>query len=99
MVLRTRLAIEQHGFEGRARQISLIKFHVAGVMQRGARPRDPGPRRARHHRRHACWRWFYAHERGARIYDGPDEVHKMVVARRILHDTLRRKGGHAGARE
>ena len=22
--------------------------------------------------------------RGARIYDGPDEVHKMVVARRIL---------------
>jgi len=24
------------------------------------------------------------HERGARIYDGPDEVHKMVVAKRIL---------------
>jgi len=22
--------------------------------------------------------------RGARIYDGPDEVHRMVVARRIL---------------
>jgi acyl-CoA dehydrogenase len=22
--------------------------------------------------------------RGAHIYDGPDEVHKMVVARRIL---------------
>jgi alkylation response protein AidB-like acyl-CoA dehydrogenase len=22
--------------------------------------------------------------RGGRIYDGPDEVHKMVVARRIL---------------
>jgi acyl-CoA dehydrogenase len=24
------------------------------------------------------------HARGGRIYDGPDEVHKMVVARRIL---------------
>ena len=28
--------------------------------------------------------YFYRHERGARIYDGPDEVHKMVVAKRIL---------------
>jgi alkylation response protein AidB-like acyl-CoA dehydrogenase len=27
---------------------------------------------------------FYAHERAAHIYDGPDEVHKQVVARRIL---------------
>jgi alkylation response protein AidB-like acyl-CoA dehydrogenase len=27
---------------------------------------------------------FFFHERGARIYDGPDEVHKTVVARRIL---------------
>jgi acyl-CoA dehydrogenase len=28
--------------------------------------------------------WFYRHERPARIYDGPDEVHKTVVAKRIL---------------
>jgi alkylation response protein AidB-like acyl-CoA dehydrogenase len=27
---------------------------------------------------------FFRHERAARIYDGPDEVHKSVVARRIL---------------
>jgi alkylation response protein AidB-like acyl-CoA dehydrogenase len=27
--------------------------------------------------------WF-RHERGARIYDGPDEVHKSVVAREAL---------------
>jgi len=27
---------------------------------------------------------FYLQARFARIYDGPDEVHKMVVARRIL---------------
>ena len=28
--------------------------------------------------------WFYRQERAARIYDGPDEVHKAVVARRML---------------
>jgi alkylation response protein AidB-like acyl-CoA dehydrogenase len=28
--------------------------------------------------------FWYRHERGARIYDGPDEVHKSAVARRIL---------------
>jgi alkylation response protein AidB-like acyl-CoA dehydrogenase len=27
---------------------------------------------------------MYAMARGARIYDGPDEVHRMVVSRRIL---------------
>jgi alkylation response protein AidB-like acyl-CoA dehydrogenase len=27
---------------------------------------------------------YYVHERGARIYDGPDEVHKMAVSKRIL---------------
>jgi alkylation response protein AidB-like acyl-CoA dehydrogenase len=28
--------------------------------------------------------WMYRDARYARIYDGPDEVHRMVVARRIL---------------
>jgi acyl-CoA dehydrogenase len=28
--------------------------------------------------------FWYRHERGARIYDGADEVHKTVVAREIL---------------
>ena len=28
--------------------------------------------------------WWYRHERGARIYDGPDEVHKAVVAQAVL---------------
>ncbi len=32
---------------------------------------------------------WWAHERGARIYDGPDEVHKIAAARRLLK-------GHAG---
>jgi acyl-CoA dehydrogenase len=28
--------------------------------------------------------FWYRHERAARIYDGPDEVHRAVVARRVL---------------
>ncbi len=28
--------------------------------------------------------WWYRHERAARIYDGADEVHKTVIARRAL---------------
>jgi len=30
--------------------------------------------------------FFYREERAARIYDGPDEVHKMVVARSLLRN-------------
>ena len=33
---------------------------------------------------HTPLAFWYRHERGARIYDGPDEVHKSSVARRIL---------------
>jgi alkylation response protein AidB-like acyl-CoA dehydrogenase len=28
--------------------------------------------------------FFYREERGARIYDGPDETHKSSLARKIL---------------
>jgi alkylation response protein AidB-like acyl-CoA dehydrogenase len=35
--------------------------------------------------------FLYRHERAARIYDGPDEVHKMAVARRILKGYAGRK--------
>jgi acyl-CoA dehydrogenase len=28
--------------------------------------------------------YWFRHERAARIYDGPDEVHKWSVARRIF---------------
>jgi len=30
--------------------------------------------------------FWYRHERGARIYDGPDEVHKSALARKILKE-------------
>jgi alkylation response protein AidB-like acyl-CoA dehydrogenase len=71
------------GTYGAREEISLVKFFVAGVLEKvidraiqvhGALGMtDDTPLAA-----------FYRHERAARIYDGPDEVHKVVVARRIL---------------
>ncbi|MCP9486882.1 MAG: acyl-CoA dehydrogenase family protein [Gaiellaceae bacterium MAG52_C11] len=64
-------------------EVSLIKFFAAGVLHdvidraiqvhggRGLTDLSPLGQ-------------MYIHARGARIYDGPDEVHRMVVARRIL---------------
>jgi len=64
-------------------EISLIKFYAADVLSRvidralqvhgalGLTDRSPLSH-------------MYAAARGAHIYDGPDEVHRMVVSRRIL---------------
>ena len=83
LVLRTAERIEREGAAAARDDVSLIKFHVAGVMQRvldhalqthGAAGLLDGTPLA----------FWWRHERGARIYDGPDEVHKTAVARRIL---------------
>jgi acyl-CoA dehydrogenase len=64
-------------------EISLLKFYAARVLNdvvdralqvHGALGLTDGTPLAA----------MYALARGARIYDGPDEVHRMVVARRIL---------------
>jgi acyl-CoA dehydrogenase len=83
LVLHTAWRIETEGAFGARDAISLIKFSVASTLQRvldralqtlgGLGMTDDTPI--------AMW---WAHERAARIYDGADEVHKQVVARRIL---------------
>lgn len=83
MVLDTAWHIDREGQYAVRDQISLIKFYVAGVLQTvldralqvhgGLGMTDDTP----------IAHWF-RHERAARIYDGPDEVHKRSVARRIL---------------
>jgi acyl-CoA dehydrogenase len=83
MVLRAAWTIDARGLYEAREQISLIKFFVAGVLGRvldhaiqthGALGMTDDTPLA----------WWYRQERAARIYDGPDEVHKMVVAKRIL---------------
>jgi len=75
--------IDKEGLYAAREEISCVKFYVAGVLCRildravqthGALGlTDDTPLAA-----------LFRHERAARIYDGPDEVHKSVVARRIL---------------
>ncbi len=83
MVLDTARKIDAEGVYAARDEISLIKFFVADVLMQvldralqtlgGLGMSDDTPI--------AFW---YRHERASRIYDGPDEVHKMSVARRIL---------------
>ena len=70
-----------------------------GRRQRGhgrPRPRDPGPRRARDVGRHPAGRRCGASSRMLRVADGPDEVHKMVIARRELNRAAKRSEGGGG---
>lgn len=83
LVLETARKIDAKGTYAARDEISLIKFYVPGVLMRvldralqtlgSLGMSDDTPL--------AFW---YRHERASRIYDGPDEVHKMSVARRIL---------------
>ena len=85
LTLKTAWTIEQRGWKAARQDISMIKFLVAGTMQRvvdralqvhgGLGMTDDTP-----------LAFFYRHERAARIYDGPDEVQKLSLARRILKE-------------
>lgn len=83
LVLQTARKIDEEGASAVREDISLIKFFVAGILQQvldraiqvyGARGLTDA----------TLLSYWFRHERGARIYDGPDEVHKVVVARAAL---------------
>lgn len=83
LVLQAARAVDELGARGARVEISQIKFFVAGVLQRvvdraiqvhgGLGVTDD-----------TILSFIYRHERAARIYDGADEVHKSVVARKVL---------------
>jgi acyl-CoA dehydrogenase len=91
MVLHAAWKMEKEGAAEARDEISAIKFYAANVLQRvldraiqthGAMGlTDATPL--------AFW---WGHERGARIYDGADEVHKSSLARRILERYGLKKG-------
>ena len=83
MVLHAAWTIEKKGFSAARDQVSLIKFYVANVMLQLV-DRAIQLHGALGITSDTILAHYYVHERGARIYDGPDEVHKMVVAKRIL---------------
>jgi alkylation response protein AidB-like acyl-CoA dehydrogenase len=83
LVLHAAWTIDSHGISQAREAISLIKFHVAGVMLEVV-DRAIQTHGALGISDDTILSWFYRQERAARIYDGPDEVHKAVVAKRIL---------------
>ncbi|HVK86146.1 MAG TPA: acyl-CoA dehydrogenase family protein, partial [Kofleriaceae bacterium] len=83
MVLHAAWTIEHKGFDRARDQVSMIKYYVADVMLRVV-DRAIQLHGALGITSDTILAYYYVHERGARIYDGPDEVHKMVVAKRIL---------------
>ncbi len=93
LVLETAWKIEAEGTRAAREEISLIKFHTARVLGR-VLDRALQAHGALGMTDLTPLAYFYRHERAARIYDGPDEVHQTVVAR----EELRRHGGGAGER-
>ena len=83
MVLHAAWKMQRVGQREARVEVSTIKFFVANVLQ------DVLDRAVQVHGALGVTddtplAYWYRHERAARIYDGPDEVHKGVVARRVL---------------
>jgi acyl-CoA dehydrogenase len=85
MVLNAAYKMEREGQRAAAREISTIKFFVANVLQQ-VLDRAIQTHGALGITDDTVLAWFFRHERGARIYDGPDEAHKASLARKILKE-------------
>jgi len=83
MVLRVAWLIDQQGDYAARVDVSTIKFFVANVLQR-VLDRAIQTHGALGITDDTVLSYWFRHERGARIYDGPDEVHKARLARKIL---------------
>ena len=83
MTLFTAWRIEQVGAKEARNDISMIKYHVAEVLMKVI-DRAIQVHGALGITEYTPLSFFYREDRGSRIYDGPDEVHKLTVARRII---------------
>jgi alkylation response protein AidB-like acyl-CoA dehydrogenase len=85
LVLEAARKIDREGSPAARVEVSAIKFFVAGVLDRVV-DRAIQVHGALGVTDLTVLSFIYRHERAARIYDGPDEVHKSVVARRVLKE-------------
>jgi alkylation response protein AidB-like acyl-CoA dehydrogenase len=83
LVLDTAQKIESHGAKAAKEDISTIKFFVSNVLMK-VLDRAIQVHGALGITDDTLLSFWYRHERGARIYDGPDEVHKTVLAKSIM---------------
>lgn len=83
MVMDTAQQMQEKGAKAVREDISTIKFFVADVLLKVI-DRAIQVHGALGITDDTLLSFWYRHERGARIYDGPDEVHKSSLARSIL---------------
>ena len=83
MVLHAGWKIDQVGSRDARVEISAIKFYVADVML-SVIDKAVQAHGAMGISDDTILAFFYRNERASRIYDGPDEVHKGVIARQML---------------
>lgn len=83
LVLATAFRIEKEGAKAAKTDISTIKFFVSDVLMKTL-DKAIQTHGALGITDDTILSFWYRHERGARIYDGPDEVHKSVLARETL---------------
>ena len=83
MVLHAAVKIDAEGQKAARQEVSTIKFFVANMLDR-VLDRAVQTHGALGITDDTILAYWYRHERAARIYDGPDEVHKSVLAREIL---------------
>jgi alkylation response protein AidB-like acyl-CoA dehydrogenase len=83
LVLHAAWKMQREGQRAARQEISSVKYFVAGVLQEVV-DRAIQVHGALGMTDDTPLAWWFRHERAARIYDGPDEVHKAVVARRAL---------------
>lgn len=83
MVLHAADKMDKEGSKAARMEISTIKFYVANVLMQ-VLDRAVQVHGALGITEDTMLSFWYRHERGARIYDGPDEVHKASLARSVL---------------
>lgn len=83
MVLHTAEQMDQQGTKAVRSEISGIKFFVANILMQTL-DKAIQVHGALGITDETILSYWYRHERGARIYDGPDGVHKSAMARNIL---------------
>lgn len=98
MVLDAAARMTHAGQEAAREEIAYIKVFVANTLQR-VLDRAIQVHGALGMTDDTPLAWWYRHERAARIYDGADEVHKSVIARRALKAYGARGAGAAGAEQ
>jgi acyl-CoA dehydrogenase len=80
LVMKAAWELDQGGFA--RKEVSMAKVHVAEPSAQGRRHGDPDQRRARLFR-DTVLEWIYRYARQARLVDGADEVHRMVLDRHL----------------